>query len=1285
MSLTLFTNDKRRKYLGSNRPEGRVGHSLHHYYELSATKEVSGSSGRDDDEGTGQTRAVDRMNDEQSYALDSGFTSTREEGKCGPAEISGRNCGDHVGGEQREGEESLRGNPEETYKEDKLFTQCPSARNHYKSNDDHLGSIPHGEKKKKGYHNRFIHGRYKVVLFGGGLPEEEFVRNYENGCVQAKGEEEDGEYSKYNMMSVENSLQRTLNDLYICEEENDDFEHWVNVKTHNVPEARAFHASCIVNLGLNGVFLFIHGGKVNNDMLADDRLCALNLSRISYRAERSQSGSRCRGEPDGEEESDTSNSPMVEQKQEQNRTECNDHPDESEEEHLPHGNPLRENQHGLASSAVIKEDRNEKDEQSDPPNEGPQNGVVKNKAEEEKQQGEKQVEEEETFGEPLPRRRKSCEAPRGADIWGNSNHHGEEGHPDVDIGPGCLKEEPCRDAEPNAAGLEAPPKQRNHLANHKKRKWCCSSSHLCSASSESASRQSSSMGSPSNDSPSSSSSSSNSLPPCDSAFFRSTHYHTRDNQLDEEDEDVLVNSRVPVKSLLLRGNNNSSCGSASSPSEEEDSDVEQGRNGNASLKRVKRTWVHVQTVGRKPNSRYGHTLDFLYPHLVLFGGNEHISDDEETFFCKNDLWVLNIKKGKRKCTKSERKKTLYFAWQEVEYQSVNPLGRYFHATTVWYDVKNKMNKLILYGGKMRKKTSVSNRLLALQNYGNKWRWSILPVYVDPLNENRACHALVCVDNHIFIIGGEDYTYKYIEKMPSALYSFESKKFQYINDFSVKACLKCFAKNETIYSWGGFTDVSCNQIFLPNNFVTIDVNPHVMYIQMKEDLADEYDENNDLVLKEEPESDDDIYHRMNKRILKVHNRKMELEKDLLYQIKLNENLNFRIKSQMVQYQRVLQLLNVKQTQNAHLMSAFKQQSLPLDGGTIGGRIGGNFGGSIGGSVAGCHIASHGSYHSLHGVPLYDAGTNINMSSINVSSCSNYPNYNSEGLFKMSISEQDNFSHPIAADMMSSHASGLQSEYECNVVRHNVKTNQTVSELPVADAGGDQNMLSNENIQSISYTDSMNEKGNKNVEEQEQLRFEGGIAPDHVGVPINQVSAAGENPPCGGYHPSEGYASPGCEQVTSIPGSAPYHTFSGMSELCATNGGQLPWNGHTSGYSNGASHPYSEMNQLLDMTIKNSTPFVNDYFTGNPLDVPQNNLQASGSNDRIGNASSTQRGVLGNEKEGSTVTAANNESLQAQSEGNSTNRESSNQRVRRKTAAKCLELIEQDRLSRMMSER
>lgn len=46
-------------------------------------------------------------------------------------------------------------------------------------------------------------------------------------------------------------------------------------------------------------------------------------------------------------------------------------------------------------------------------------------------------------------------------------------------------------------------------------------------------------------------------------------------------------------------------------------------------------WTQVQTVGPTPGSRYGHSMTFMAPYFVLFGGN---SNPE----LSNDVWIIDI-------------------------------------------------------------------------------------------------------------------------------------------------------------------------------------------------------------------------------------------------------------------------------------------------------------------------------------------------------------------------------------------------------------------------------------------------------------------------------------------------------------------------------------------------------------------------------------------------------------------------------------------------------------------
>ena len=58
------------------------------------------------------------------------------------------------------------------------------------------------------------------------------------------------------------------------------------------------------------------------------------------------------------------------------------------------------------------------------------------------------------------------------------------------------------------------------------------------------------------------------------------------------------------------------------------------------------TWTLVPIHGRTPGKRYGHSITYNRPHLVIFGGN---TGSEPV----NDVWILNVEKNP-------------FLWQKVD-------------------------------------------------------------------------------------------------------------------------------------------------------------------------------------------------------------------------------------------------------------------------------------------------------------------------------------------------------------------------------------------------------------------------------------------------------------------------------------------------------------------------------------------------------------------------------------------------------------------------------------------
>ena len=46
-------------------------------------------------------------------------------------------------------------------------------------------------------------------------------------------------------------------------------------------------------------------------------------------------------------------------------------------------------------------------------------------------------------------------------------------------------------------------------------------------------------------------------------------------------------------------------------------------------------WFKIETKGETPGQRYGHSLNYLKPYVILFGGNLNP-------ILMNDLWLMNL-------------------------------------------------------------------------------------------------------------------------------------------------------------------------------------------------------------------------------------------------------------------------------------------------------------------------------------------------------------------------------------------------------------------------------------------------------------------------------------------------------------------------------------------------------------------------------------------------------------------------------------------------------------------
>lgn len=111
----------------------------------------------------------------------------------------------------------------------------------------------------------------------------------------------------------------------------------------------------------------------------------------------------------------------------------------------------------------------------------------------------------------------------------------------------------------------------------------------------------------------------------------------------------------------------------------------------------KAAWSEVEVVGEKPRERYGHTLTYTHPNLILFGGNT----DRQTV---NDSWCLNT--GKQP-----------FQWIKLQINGKMPAARVYHSAALCQH-KAATGMIVIFGGRNAANVSLQDtwgRTLLIQD------------------------------------------------------------------------------------------------------------------------------------------------------------------------------------------------------------------------------------------------------------------------------------------------------------------------------------------------------------------------------------------------------------------------------------------------------------------------------------------------------------------------------------------------------------------------------------------
>ena len=201
-------------------------------------------------------------------------------------------------------------------------------------------------------------------------------------------------------------------------------------------------------------------------------------------------------------------------------------------------------------------------------------------------------------------------------------------------------------------------------------------------------------------------------------------------------------------------------------------------------------WSKIETKGETPGQRYGHSLNYLKPYVILFGGNLNP-------ILMNDLWLMNLE---------HKEKDFYWIKINVEKkEKLIPMKRLYHSSCVCQEGKYK-EKLIIFGGRNEQNKPLNDLWILnikLEEEYPKEKFEIDWTELKPENKDefipRINHSMLFYKYYLFILGGKN-----SNQSPLSIEVFDMEKkllYKYKKIRMNRHASFIFEKN--IYLFGGF--------------------------------------------------------------------------------------------------------------------------------------------------------------------------------------------------------------------------------------------------------------------------------------------------------------------------------------------------------------------------------------------------------------------------------------------------------------------------------------------------
>jgi len=191
-------------------------------------------------------------------------------------------------------------------------------------------------------------------------------------------------------------------------------------------------------------------------------------------------------------------------------------------------------------------------------------------------------------------------------------------------------------------------------------------------------------------------------------------------------------------------------------------------------------WMSVPIAGTTPGKRYGHSMIFNKPLLIVFGGNNGTQAEQ-------DIWVLDVERSP-------------FNWSEVSVIHARcPLPRVYHSAEVCREGP-AAGMMVVFGGRTSDNRSLKDIWGLRQHRDGRWDWVEAPTKRGKPPDPRFQHSCVFLGSKLLVIGGRGSDVN--KPLPTSVYDTETCEWRNV----ASVCRfrhSCWGMGPALFSYGGF--------------------------------------------------------------------------------------------------------------------------------------------------------------------------------------------------------------------------------------------------------------------------------------------------------------------------------------------------------------------------------------------------------------------------------------------------------------------------------------------------